>query len=148
MWQWAIQSPGFDGSSTMSIVEPPGTSTVSFHARSSTGLAGLLVASGSKIDGADSPGQLWTQELKDGPDPGFVHLLSASPLRPIPPVAHDVLSRPGLGEGCLGSFEQGVSEIVIEARLHDQKVRLFLRLQKSVCGVFGHRYLRKAGRLG
>lgn len=58
-----------------------------------------LTLDASKIDGADSPGSLWTQELKDGPDPGFVHLLSASPLRPIPPVAHDVLSRPGLGEG-------------------------------------------------
>lgn len=60
-----------------------------------------LTLDAAKIDTGDSPGALWTRELRDGEDgaPVFVQLLSASPLRPIPPVAHDVLSRPDLGEG-------------------------------------------------
>lgn len=58
-----------------------------------------LTLDAAKIDGDESPGMLWTQELEGGADAGYFHLLSASPLRPIPQVAHDVLSRPDLGEG-------------------------------------------------
>jgi len=58
-----------------------------------------LTLDATRIDTNESPGTLWTQELRDGADPDFFHLLSASPLRPIPPLAHDVLSRADLGEG-------------------------------------------------
>jgi hypothetical protein len=51
------------------------------------------------IDGPDSPGKVSTQELRDADDGGEVRLLDEAPLRPIPPLAHDVLSRPDLGEG-------------------------------------------------
>ncbi|MEZ4294514.1 MAG: hypothetical protein R3B70_06030 [Polyangiaceae bacterium] len=57
-----------------------------------------LVLDASRIDTADSPGTLWTRELV-GDDEPEIRLLNGAPLRPIPPLAHDVLSRPDLGEG-------------------------------------------------
>lgn len=56
-----------------------------------------LVLDAEKIDGPDSPGVLATREVHD--DGAEVHLLDDALLRPIPPLAHDVLSRPDLGAG-------------------------------------------------
>ncbi|MFO0588064.1 MAG: hypothetical protein U0441_11015 [Polyangiaceae bacterium] len=56
-----------------------------------------LTLDASKIDGAESPGVLTTREAPAAD--AEVRLLDAAPLRPIPPLAHDLLSRPALGEG-------------------------------------------------
>lgn len=56
-----------------------------------------LTLDAEKIDGDESPGALTTREVKDGGEE--LRLLTDAPLRPIPPLAHDVLSRPSLGEG-------------------------------------------------
>jgi hypothetical protein len=53
----------------------------------------------AKIDTPDSPGVLSTRELRDEAAGGEVRLLDGAFLRPIPPLIHDVLSRPDLGEG-------------------------------------------------
>lgn len=58
-----------------------------------------LVLDATMIDGPDSPGVLSTRELRDEGDGGELRLLDEAPLRPIPPLVHDVLSRPDLGEG-------------------------------------------------
>jgi hypothetical protein len=58
-----------------------------------------LTFDASKIDGSDSPGRLWTREILPATEGGVVRVLDAAPLRPIPPLAHDLLSRPDLGEG-------------------------------------------------
>ena len=58
-----------------------------------------LVLDAEKIDTPDSPGTLTTRELRDEEDGGEVRLLEGAALRPIPPLLHDVLSRPDLGEG-------------------------------------------------
>jgi hypothetical protein len=58
-----------------------------------------LVLDASALDGPDSPGALSTRELRDEQDGGELRLLQDAPLRPIPPLVHDVLSRPNLGEG-------------------------------------------------
>ena len=56
-----------------------------------------LTLDAEKLDGPDSPGTLTTRDLLgDGTE---VRLLDSTPLRPIPPLAHDALSRPDLGEG-------------------------------------------------
>lgn len=55
-----------------------------------------LTLDASELDGTGSPGELSTRELRDD---GEVRLLDAAPLRPIPPLVHDVLSHPELGEG-------------------------------------------------
>jgi len=59
-----------------------------------------LTLDAAKIDGAESPGALSTSEVRDE-DSGELRLLESAPLRPIPPLAHDTLSRPDLGEGRL-----------------------------------------------
>lgn len=57
-----------------------------------------LTLDAEKVDGSDSPGSLTTRDLLD--DEGTeLRLLDGAPLRPIPPLAHDALSRPELGEG-------------------------------------------------
>lgn len=58
-----------------------------------------LVLDASKLDTPDSPGALTVRELRDEADGGEARLLDGAPLRPIPPLVHDVLSRPELGEG-------------------------------------------------
>ncbi len=58
-----------------------------------------LTFDASKIDGAESPGHLWIREILPADEGGDVRLLDDAPLRPIPPLAHDLLSRPDLGEG-------------------------------------------------
>ncbi len=58
-----------------------------------------LVLDAAQIDAGGSPGTLTTRELRDEDEGGEVRLLDAAPLRPIPPLVHDVLSRPDLGEG-------------------------------------------------
>lgn len=58
-----------------------------------------LVLDATKLDTTDSPGTLTTRELREEEDGGEVRLLDDAPLRPIPPLLHDVLSRPDLGAG-------------------------------------------------
>lgn len=58
-----------------------------------------LTLDASKIDTADSPGRLWTREILPTDEGVVVRILDSAPLRPIPPLAHDVLSRPELGDG-------------------------------------------------
>ncbi len=58
-----------------------------------------LTLDASKIDTAESPGRLWTREVLPADEGGVVRILDNAPLRPIPPLAHDILSRPELGDG-------------------------------------------------
>lgn len=58
-----------------------------------------LILDAEKIDTGESPGKVTTRELVDDADTAEVRLLDEAPLRLIPPLAHDVLSRPSLGEG-------------------------------------------------
>ncbi|UQA55416.1 hypothetical protein E8A73_029205 [Polyangium aurulentum] len=52
----------------------------------------------SKLDGAESPGTLWTFEAATEGRPER-RLLDGAPLRPIAPLAHDPLSRIEMGDG-------------------------------------------------
>lgn len=58
-----------------------------------------LTLDAEKLDGGESPGTVWTREVRAEVEGGEIHLLDGAALRPIPPLAHDVLSRPDLGEG-------------------------------------------------
>ncbi|MBK8256507.1 MAG: hypothetical protein IPK82_28040 [Polyangiaceae bacterium] len=56
-----------------------------------------LLLDAEKIDGDESPGTISTREIRD--NGAELRLFTEAPLRPIPPLAHDALSRPELGEG-------------------------------------------------
>ncbi len=72
-----------------------------------------LTFDASNVDTAQSPGVV---TMRDPRDDGTEHrLLDNAPLRPIPPLAHDVLSRPDLGESRVRTVVYAVSPVDPEA---------------------------------